>query len=98
MTAFATIVTWLALLVLVGIEFVLSRVAVMRGILPFIGIGMAVLVALTFMRLGHSRGLVPVFAVAGVFWLCVMLGLGCLDSLTRHDIFVSPMTDSSELP
>ncbi len=82
----ATLLTWLGLLVLVATELVLASFSVTRGIVPFVGIGMALVVCLTFMRLGSSRGLVPVFALAGVFWLCVMLGLGSLDSFTRHDI------------
>ena len=86
MNPIATLVTWLALLVLVGLEFLLAWLPAARGLVPFIGISMAVLVAFTFMRLGSSRGLVPVFALAGVFWLCIMLGLGSLDSFTRHDI------------
>ncbi len=92
MTSVATVLTWLGLLVLVLIEFILSRFASMRGIVPFVGIGMAVVVAFTFMRLGNSQGLVPVFALAGVFWLCVMLGMGSLDSFTRHDVTVEMRT------
>ncbi len=84
--------TWLGLLGLMGAELLLSRFAATREVVPFVGIAMAVLVALTFMRLGSSRGLVPVFALAGVFWLCVMLGLGALDSFTRHDVPVGAHT------
>ncbi len=92
MSPLATIVTWLGLVVLVGVELLLASFSATRGIVPFVGIGMALLVALTFMRLGSSRGLVPVFALAGAFWLCVMLGLGSLDSFTRHDMPVSART------
>ena len=92
MTPVATVLTWLGLIALVGCEFLLSRFAATSGVVPFVGIGMAVLVALTFMRLGSSRGLMPVFALAGVFWLCIMLGLGSLDSFTRHDIPVNAPT------
>ncbi len=69
----------------------------LRGAGPFIGLGMAALVALTFMRLGKGRGLVPVFAVAGMFWLCVLLGLGTLDPFTRHDIPAGTLTGSDSL-
>ena len=86
---------WLLLLALLAAEFLLARLPGTRGLVPFIGIGMAALVALTYMRLGNSQGLTPVFAVAGVFWLCVMLGLGSLDSFTRHDIPVGPWTGNS---
>ena len=93
MTPLATFLTWLGLLALVGVEFLLHSFAATRGVVPFVGLGMALLVALTFMRLGASGGLVPVFALAGVFWLCIMLGLGSLDSFTRHDIPVSMHTE-----
>ena len=83
------IVVWLVLLVLLGIEFAAAHGPAGRYAAPGIGIAMAVLVALSFMRLGSSRGLAPVFALAGVFWLLIMLGLGSLDPLTRHDLPVT---------
>ena len=78
---------WLLLLALLGAELLLARSGAGRGLVPIVGVGMALIVALTFMRLGGSRGLVPIVALAGAFWLCVMLGLGSLDSATRHDMF-----------
>ena len=96
MSVGATIVTWFGLVVLLGIELLLASFSVTRGIVPFVGIGMALLVSLTFMRLGSSRGLVPVFALAGTFWLCVMLGLGSLDSFTRHDIPVGAQSQPDQ--
>ena len=93
MTPLATLLTWVCLLLLLGAELLLHGFTATRGLVPFIGIAMAALVALTFMRLGNSQGLVPVFAMAGTFWLCVMLGLGSLDSFTRHDIPVSMHTE-----
>ena len=80
------ILTWLLLLLLLAAEFLAARLPATAPAVPFIGLGMAVIVALTFMRLGSSRGLMPIFAVAGTFWLCVMIGLGSMDSFTRHDI------------
>ena len=81
-----TILVWLVLLAMGGLEFGLAWVPGARWAVPCIGLSMAALVALTFMRLGVSRGLPRVFAIAGIFWICVMLGLGSLDSFTRHDI------------
>jgi cytochrome c oxidase subunit 4 len=86
MSVLSALLTWLGLLLLLGLEFISAYVPAVRGATPFIGIGMAVLVALTFMRLGGNRGLPAVFALAGVFWLFVILGLGGLDSFTRHDL------------
>ena len=34
----------------------------------------------------------PIFALAGVFWLAVMLGLGSLDAFTRTDVPVAMRT------
>ncbi|WP_428486429.1 hypothetical protein [Rhodopila sp.] len=93
MKPWLAVLVWLALLVLVGVEVLLARLPAVRGVVPFVGIGAALLVALTFMRLGSSRGLVPVFALVAAFWLCIMLGLGSLDSFTRHDIPVGMRTE-----
>ena len=87
---------WAVLMALVGVEFIAARVVWLRAINPAMGLGMAVLVALTFMRLGQGRGLVPVFALASLFWLGVMLGLGSLDSFTRHDVNVGQRTEAAE--
>ena len=92
MKVLPTILVWVGLLVLLVCEFVAARVPELRGIVPAIGIGMALLVAFSFMQLGSSRGLTPIFAVAGVFWLCIMLGLGSLDVFTRHDIPIPQQT------
>jgi cytochrome c oxidase subunit 4 len=83
-----TLLVWLLLLVLLAAELLVTQTAATRLLIPLIGLVMAAIVALTFMRLGSSRGLAPVFAAAGVFWLCVMLGLGSLDAFTRHDVGV----------
>jgi cytochrome c oxidase subunit IV len=42
-----------------------------------------VLIALFFMRLKYRRGLVPIFAVAGLFWLGILGTLLMADYLTR---------------
>jgi hypothetical protein len=31
---------------------------------------------------------VRLFAVAGLVWLCILLGLGSLDPMTRTDVYV----------
>jgi cytochrome c oxidase subunit IV len=89
-TLLSALLAWLGLLLLLGLEFIAAYLPAVREAVPFIGIAMAVLVALTFMRLGGNRGLPSIFAVAGVFWLFVILGLGGLDSFTRHDLAVRP--------
>ena len=77
---------WLLLLVLAAIEFGVGHLKGGGGATPFIGLLMAVLVAVGFMRLREAPGLAAVFALAGVFWICVLMGLGSMDPATRHDI------------
>jgi len=54
---------------------------------------MAITVAMTFMRLPSAPGTATVFVLSGVFWLCILLGLGSMDSATRHDIGVTMRTE-----
>jgi hypothetical protein len=49
-------------------------------------------VALTYMRLAKTGGTASAFALAGVFWLMVMFGLGSMDPATRHDIAIARQT------
>ncbi len=98
MSLLSTVLIWLGLLLLLAMEFAAAYSPMLRRVVPFIGLGMAILVALTFMRLGSSRGLVPIFAVAGVFWICVMIGLGGLDPFTRHDIQIEEAAQGVTAP
>ena len=84
MTLPSVLLIWCILMAALGLEFVLGATAA-----PLIGAAMAILIALTFMRLVRTPGLPAAFALAAVFWLAVLLGLGSLDSATRRDIPVS---------
>jgi cytochrome c oxidase subunit IV len=97
MTLISTLLVWLGLLLLLVLEFAAAYSPAMRGGAPFIGIAMAIIVALTFMRLGNSRGLPTIFAAAGVFWLIIILGLGGLDSFTRHDVTTRPVMPAARI-
>lgn len=77
------------LLLLMAAEFGLAFTPVSRLVLPAIALCMVVTVALGFMRLGTAGTLAAVFAVAGVFWLCIMMSLGSLDPATRTTIQVT---------
>ncbi len=44
---------------------------------------MVALVGLTFMRVQHSIAPARGFALAGLLWLLLLLGLGTMDPLTR---------------
>ena len=94
MTAGASLLVWLLLLLLLGGEFVTAAFPGARIVPPFIGLGMAVLVSMTFMRLPSARGAAVIFAIAGVFWLGILMGMGFLDPATRHDVPVNMKTRS----
>ena len=88
MRLLSVIFVWLALLVMLAMELFAAATPPGRAFVPGIGLLMAALVALSFMRLGSSSGLPPAFAMAGIFWLCIMLGLGSMDAFTRHEVKV----------
>lgn len=77
------------LLVLLGAELLVASTHANIMVAPAIGFGMAVVVALGFMRLISESALPRVFALAALFWLIVLIGMGSLDSATRHDIGVA---------
>jgi cytochrome c oxidase subunit 4 len=79
---------WLLLIALGCVEFVASYLHLSRELRPLImvpGVLMVVAVALAFMEVRRGPVLVRAFAVAGLFWLLVLLGLGSVDPLTRTD-------------
>jgi cytochrome c oxidase subunit 4 len=80
------LLVWLALLAAAAVEFGVSFLAIPSGVRPILilpSVGMAVLVALGFMRLLTAPEIAKGFAIAGVFWLTVLLGLTMTDPLTR---------------
>ena len=77
------------LLALIALQFALAFTSAPRIVLPGLALCMIVLVALSFMRLRASGTLASVFALVGVFWVCVMIGLGSMDPATRTVIPVS---------
>jgi cytochrome c oxidase subunit 4 len=86
MSIWAVLAVWLLLLALLAIEFLLSAIPGAQFAPPIVGVAMAVLVSVTFMRLASTRGVATIAAMAGVFWIGILLGMGLLDPLTRHDI------------
>ena len=53
-----------------------------------LGVFMILTVAVGFMEVKRGVVLVRAFAVAAMFWLLVLLGLGSVDALTRTDYHV----------
>lgn len=84
---------WLGLLALLGVELgaALLLPATAGGALVLLAMAaMLAVVMLLFMRLRRSSGLAQAFAVAGLLWLAILLGLGSVDPLSRQDTPTAP--------
>jgi cytochrome c oxidase subunit IV len=85
------LLAWLLLILLgaaqFGVSFLPLGPSVRPAILTFAA-AMIVTVALAFMRINTGPTIVRGFAVAGLFWLIVLVGLGGMDPLTRTDYHV----------
>jgi hypothetical protein len=46
------------------------------------------MVGMMFMEVGRGPAIVRLFAVAGLLWLTILLGMGSLDPMTRIDYHV----------
>lgn len=79
------LLTWAGLMLLLAVEVAGTLLFGLGNAAPFIGLLMAGLIATFFMHADEGPGLIRVFALAGAFWLCVLLGLGSLDAVTRVD-------------
>jgi caa(3)-type oxidase subunit IV len=83
---------WLGLIVLAALELGASFLPLpptARPILVLPAVVMAVLVSL-YMRLPSAPQIARGFAVAGVFWLAVLLGLAMMDPMTRTLYAIGP--------
>lgn len=79
---------WSVLLVLGGVEFAASFLPLPRSLRPLVilpAVLMVAAVAVGFMEVTRGSVLARTFAVAAMFWLLVLLGLGSADPLTRAD-------------
>lgn len=78
---------WLALVALLAATIGVALIG-LGPVAPVFNIGIAiakmVLVAWFFMHLRESTALTTLIAVAGLFWLLLMFGLGLNDWLTRQ--------------
>jgi hypothetical protein len=78
---------WVFLLAVAGVEFVVSGIPMPiadRPVLFVLAIVMIFTIGMVFMRAGKAPIIARGFAVAAMFWLIVLLGLGSMDMLTRH--------------
>ena len=85
------VITWVMLMLLLGLEVlaaVLHAGWLAYGLAPV----MIALVAFRFMHIGRQSALTRIFALAGLFWLVVLLGLGSIDYIVRRDVQVPVVT------
>ena len=76
----------LVLFCVAALEFGVSLPPVPAATRPILALPaaiMAVLVALGYMRLLDAPAIARGFAMAGIFWLAILLGLAMTDPLTR---------------
>jgi caa(3)-type oxidase subunit IV len=92
------VIGWFVLLVLLVAEIIVARLVNWPLAAPFFGVAMAGVVAFVFMDLRRSNNLTRIFALAGVFWMITMLGLGVIDPATRVSTAVHARTDDWRKP
>jgi hypothetical protein len=68
----------------------------LRPLLLLPALAMVALVGLTFMRVQHGIAPARGFALAGLLWLLLLLGLGAMDPLTRAIYPVGTQTSASQ--
>ena len=78
------VLAWALLLALLGLQVTaaLAGAGWAAGLLAPLMIG---IVAFLFMDVGRASPLSRIFALAGLFWLAVLVGLTSVDFLARHD-------------
>jgi cytochrome c oxidase subunit 4 len=91
------ILAWLALLVLLALEFGVSLLhfsPTLRPLLLLPALAMLGIIVSSFMQIGRGPVIVRLFAAAGALWLLILLALGSLDPLTRMNYPVSSQSIS----
>jgi cytochrome c oxidase subunit IV len=84
--------TWVVLVVLLALQCGAAFLPLDPSLRPLLLVPSALMlagVATMFMQIGRGPALVRVFAAAGLLWVAILLGLGSLDPLTRHDYTTS---------
>jgi cytochrome c oxidase subunit 4 len=82
------VLSWFALLALLGLTVLMAYQPLGAFNFPVaitIAAAKALIVAAVFMELRDRRGLTIAFAVAGVFWLSILLWLAGSDYFTRTE-------------
>jgi cytochrome c oxidase subunit 4 len=85
------LLAWGLLIALLAIEFGASFLTLDRTARPLILIPAALMIAVVsvaFMEVGRGPETIRLCAAAGLLWLCILLGLGSLDPMTRINYYV----------
>ncbi len=85
------LLAWGLLMALLALEFGASFLALDRAARPLILIPAALMIAVVsmgFMEVGRGPEAIRLFFAAGLLWLCILLGLGSLDPMTRINHYV----------
>ncbi len=94
--------SWAALVALLAATTGLAYVPLGRAALPAalaVASVKAAVIVLVFMELARATGLTRIAAGAGLFWLCVLLGMPAIDYLNRAARPVTERTlDTSVIP
>ena len=94
--------SWGALVALLAVTTALAYLPLGRAALPAalaVACAKAAVIVLVFMELAKASGLTRIAAGAGLFWLCILLGLPAIDYLNRAPRPVTERTlDTSAIP
>jgi cytochrome c oxidase subunit IV len=85
------LLVWVLLMILLAVELGASFLPLNSSSRPLLLIPAVLMVGTVgtwFMQIGRGPTIVRLFAVAGLLWLTVLLGLGSLDPMTRTDYHV----------
>ena len=85
------LLAWGLLIALLAIEFGASFLPLDRAARPLILIPAALMIAVVsvaFMEVRRGPETIRLFVAAGLLWLCILLGLGSLDPMTRINYYV----------
>ena len=88
---------WNALVVLLAAQ-VAAALLHWGHVTPLLAVVMIAIVLVAAMRLPRGSYLSRLFALAGLVWLIILIGLGSMDSFTRTDVPVPQLTRPGEPP
>ena len=86
---------WVVLLVLLGVEVAAALFHagwLAAGAAPL----MMAIVVTAYMKIRSEPSQSRIFAMAGLFWLAIMLSLGSLDFIVRHNVPAPQTTPSAD--